>query len=211
MRRFEEINQQLPEGVRLVATSKGHSIQKIQQLYSEGCRIFGESRVQELLPKIEACPADIQWHLIGTLQRKKVRQVVGKVALIHSVDSLELAQKISAVSVDMGVNSAVLIQVNAAEEESKHGLSLDQCESDFAELISLPGLIIKGLMTMAPNTDDWDIVRRTFRDTRQLRDRLESRYGIQLPELSMGMSRDYLIAVEEGATLVRIGSLLFES
>jgi pyridoxal phosphate enzyme (YggS family) len=189
--------------VQLVAVSKGRSVEEILHLYKQGQRHFGESKVQEFELKRKLLPNDIQWHLIGTLQTKKVPKVVGEFHLIHSIDSLALAEKLSIVSQERGVITNILLQVNASGEPTKHGFSPDALRSLFPALRALPGLSIKGLMTMAPNTNDQALIKNTFLATKALRD------DLNLQELSMGMSQDYEIALDCGATIVRIGSLLF--
>jgi pyridoxal phosphate enzyme (YggS family) len=180
---------------RLVAVTKGHSWDECQPLYREGIRDFGENRLQEALPKMEEAPVDARWHFIGTLQKNKVNKVAGRFALIHSVDSFELAEKISKTA-----PQDILLQVNIRH---RHGFTPDELRKSFEALRALPNLSIQGLMTMAPDTEDTAIIRDTFRTLRKLRDELG------LKELSMGMSHDWQIALEEGATLLRIGTLLF--
>jgi pyridoxal phosphate enzyme (YggS family) len=180
---------------RLVAVTKGHSWEECLPLYREGIRDFGENRLQEALPKMEEAPLGARWHFIGTLQKNKVSKVAGRFALIHSVDSFELAEKISKTA-----PQAILLQVNIRH---KHGFTPDELRKDFEALMALPNLSIQGLMTMAPDTEDTAVIRDTFRTLRKLRDELG------LKELSMGMSHDWQIALEEGATLLRIGTLLF--
>lgn len=187
----------------MIAVSKTYSVDAVREVYGAGCRDFGESRVQEALPKIELGASDLRWHLIGTLQANKVRKVVGKFCLIHAVDSLELARKISSCSQEMGIESQVLLQVNTSGETSKRGLSAGQWEPHLNEVMALPNLQVEGLMTMAPLTEDEQVVRECFRRLRQFRDQLRLRH------LSMGMSHDYPIAIEEGATLLRIGTVIF--
>lgn len=184
--------------VKIVAVSKGCSLEQILALYEVGCRDFGESRVQEALLKIEKAPKDIRWHFIGKLQKNKVRKVIGKFFLIHSVDSFDLAEKISQVSQEMNVVTSILFEVNTSGEPSKSGFKPEE-----VRLINLSGISLKGLMTMAPLTDNIHIIRKTFSDLRLLRDKLG------LKELSMGMSSDYWIAIEEGATMLRLGSCIF--
>lgn len=198
------------EEVTLVAVTKNHSPEEILSLYQEGVRDFGENRLQEFLPKKSVLPQDIRWHFIGTLQKNKVGKVVGEVVLIHSVDSLELAKQISDVSVKRGVSSSILLQVNIAKEKAKHGLEEKEWEAAFPLLKALPAIAVKGLMAMAPLTEDAEVIRETFKSLRLFRDHLEKKFQIALPELSMGMSQDFEIAIEEGATLLRIGTLLFE-
>jgi len=188
-----------PSDVELVVASKRRSDAEIAQLAAAGQRLFGESRVQEFSQRKIEGP---KWHFIGTLQRNKVRQVVGRAALIHSVDTPQLAGKIADVAEEFGIVQPILLQVNVSGEESKHGLSPEQWEN---HLPSSPSLEVRGLMTMAPKSEDQQVVRSCFATLRRLCDR----WGLK--ELSMGMSSDYPIAIEEGATLIRIGHLLFES
>lgn len=201
-----------PSEITVIAVSKGHPWNQIESVYMEGCRNFGESRFIEANEKMNVAPQDIEWHLIGTLQSNKVVKVVGKFSLIHSVDQPSLLAKISQVSEQREIETSVLIQVNTSGEQSKHGLSTDQWRKELAVLVDLPAINICGLMTMAPNTSDESIIRQAFKDLRLFRDELREMYGEihSFHHLSMGMSNDYLIAVEEGATLLRIGSLLFE-
>lgn len=180
---------------KLVAVTKGHPWEECKFLYDEGIRDFGENRALEALQKIEEAPQDARWHYIGTLQKNKVSKVVGKVDLIHSVDSFELAKKIA-----MTGAQKVLLQVNIRHQ---HGFKPEELREIYPELTALDNLKIEGLMTMAPNTSDTALIRDTFREVRLLRDELG------LKELSMGMSGDWRIALEEGATLLRIGSALF--
>ncbi len=189
-----------PKEITLVAVTKNHSWEEAQKLYDDGCRIFAENRVQEALPKMEEAPSDIEWHLIGTLQKKKVTKIAGRFALIHSVDNFALAQKLS----DVG-SAEILLQVNASGEESKHGFTPEEVLSQFEAIDQLPNIEVKGLMTMAPLTENREVIRKTFRELRELRDTLPRR----LEHLSMGMSSDYREAIEEGATLLRVGTILF--
>lgn len=201
-----------PATVIGIAVTKGHSIEEIEQLYEAGCRLMGESRIQEALPKIEHFPNDLQWHFIGTLQKNKVKQAVGCFDLIHSVDTPELAQKISQCSKEANKKTKVLLQVNTSGEPSKHGLDGESWACYLSEMVQLPFLQIQGLMTMAPLTEDEQVIRICFSRLRQLRDEWMSIYAdrFTLDHLSMGMSHDYPIAIEEGATLLRIGSAIFE-
>jgi PLP dependent protein len=202
----------LPEDIMLVAVSKGYPEESVKHVYEEGCRNFGESRLVEALPKIESLPSDIYWHLIGTLQKNKVRKAIGKFVLIHSVDSLDLAKKISQCSNEMSLSTSILLQVNVSGEKSKHGMQPEECQKVCEEIYNLPGLHVRGLMTIAPLTEDKEEIRCCFRGLRQLRDELALRFGKAdfLPDLSMGMSHDYPIAIEEGATLLRIGTAIFK-
>lgn len=192
-----------PESIKLVAVTKGQSWENVAPLYTAGQRDFGESRVEEAFDKQIIAPADCRWHFIGNLQSKKVRKVIGKFALIHSVDSLELARKISQCSTEEGTVTSILLEANTSGESSKHGLSPAAWRDCFAEVKELKGIQVEGLMTMAPLTNDEGVIRHCFSELRELRDTL------QLKELSMGMSRDFKLAIMEGATIVRIGTSLF--
>jgi pyridoxal phosphate enzyme (YggS family) len=192
-----------PAEIQLVAVSKGYAWDHIQPVYRQGCRDFGESRVQELEIKQQQAFEDIRWHFIGTLQKNKVRKIIGKCVLIHSVDSLDLAQKISACGEESGIKVSILLEANTSGEQSKHGASPEQWKRDFALISKLPALQIEGLMTMAPLVENEKVIRACFSGLRTLRDELG------LIHLSMGMSHDYRIAIEEGATLLRIGTALF--
>ncbi len=200
-----------PHEVKLVAVSKNFAPEVIAEAYRLGLRTFGENRVQELKSKKPQLPADIEWHMIGTLQRNKVKDIVGEVALIHSVDSFSLAKEISKQVLKRNIESDILLQVNVAGESSKHGFSPAEVLEAVEEICVLPGIKIKGLMTIAPYADNPEEVRPVFRQLRKLAESLE---GLDLPnlqmqELSMGMSNDFAVAIEEGATIVRIGSLIF--
>lgn len=195
--------------VEVIAVSKGHPQEQIAEAISLGLHTFGESRLQEALPKIAAFPQE-RWHLIGSLQRNKVAKAIGHFALIHSVDSLSLAEKLSDVGQREGIESVLLLQVNVSGEETKQGFSPEALLRLYAEIRSLPALQIQGLMTMAPLSDDEERVRSVFRDLRLLRDQLVNEHRDSLPHLSMGMSGDFPLAIEEGATLIRIGTQLFD-
>ncbi len=200
-----------PSTVKLIAVSKNFSAETIREAFVAGQYLFGENRVQELCTKMPLLPAEIEWHLIGTLQRNKVKNVVGKTALIHSVDSFSLAEEISkqAIKKDLLVN--ILLQVNIAGESAKHGFAPGKLMEEIKEICKLSRIKIKGLMTIAPLVDHPEKVRLIFRQLKILAESIEN---LQLPrvemqELSMGMSDDFQVAVEEGATLVRIGSRIF--
>ncbi|MBB64883.1 MAG: YggS family pyridoxal phosphate-dependent enzyme [Waddliaceae bacterium] len=195
-----------PSEVTVVAVSKRQPLEKIHELYRVGGREFGENRLQEALEKIEHCDESIHWHLIGSLQRKKVPKVIGRFHLIHSVDSFELAEKISDCSEQKETKTPILLQVNCSREESKHGFLAESFLSEYESLRNLPGIEIRGLMTMAPFIDQEKIVRGCFAELRQLRDKVGKE---ELPELSMGMSGDFHWAIAEGATIVRVGTSIF--
>jgi PLP dependent protein len=203
-------NRRLPSDITLVCVSKNRSISEILEVYDAGCRDFGEGRVQEALEKIPQLPADIRWHFIGTLQSNKVKKVIGKFALIHAVDSPALAQTISAESAQAGVTTSVLLQANTSGEASKHGYAPKEWRQAFQPLINLPSLQIQGLMTLAPLTEDTDIIKRCFSALADLRADLQKIAPEKpLVHLSMGMSHDFLLAITCGATLVRVGTAIF--
>ena len=193
--------------VRIVAVTKTHGSEAIRAALAAGLRDIGENRVQEALQKQEAVPdLPIDWHLIGTLQRNKARHAAGRFALIHSIDRADLATEVDR-RVPVG-RQGVLVQVNCSDEPQKGGVSPESLPGLLDQLGSLERIEIRGLMTMSALTDDPAEQRRAFRRLRELRDAAE-RLGHRLPELSMGMSGDYPIAVEEGATMIRLGTVLF--
>ena len=202
--------------VRLVAVTKYAQIDWVRDLLSAGQIVLGESRPQQLAARAEELAAEggglIEWHMIGHLQRNKVEQVLPVATLIHSVDSLRLAKRISAIAETRGNPAAVLLEVNVSGEESKDGFGPDELRAAFDELAALPQLDIRGLMTMAPVVDEPSQARPYFAQLRELRDELAARENssVTLTELSMGMSGDFEAAIEEGATIVRVGSSLFE-
>lgn len=211
---IKELHAELPEGVRLVAVSKFHPVEAVAEAYAAGQRLFGESRVQELLQKIPLCPSDIQWHFIGHLQTNKVRQLIGKTALIESVDSERLLELIDRESERAGVVTRVLMQVHVAREETKFGFWPEELLDYFKarRFESLKATHICGVMGMASNTDDVERVRADFQAIaevyRSIRDDRE--LGLRgFDTLSMGMSGDWPIAVQEGSSLVRVGTRIF--
>lgn len=197
--------------VTVIAVSKTHPAETIQQVYQEGCRHFGENRVQEAIQKKGILPQDCQWHLIGSLQKNKINQAITHFPLIHSVDSFELAEQISIACQRKNQKQSILLQLNLSGEMSKHGMTIKQFEESIALFNELTGVTIHGLMTIAPLTTNQKQIHSIFSQLRQLRDQWQP--YMQNPaifkHLSMGMSNDYLIAIEEGATLLRIGSALF--
>lgn len=200
-----------PEKVTLIAVSKTKPVEMLQEVYNEGIRDFGENYVQELADKIEIMPKDIRWHMIGHLQRNKVKYLVGKVACIHSVDSLRLAEVINERSIKLGVVTKIMAEVNIAGEESKFGFTRDEV-FDFAEKVStMEGVKLVGLMTSAPYVNDPEENRQYFREMKSLSVDINEKNinNINITELSMGMTNDYIVAVEEGATHVRVGTAIF--
>jgi pyridoxal phosphate enzyme (YggS family) len=194
--------------IRIVAVTKTHGPEAVRAAYAAGIRDVGENRIQEALPKQErVSDLLLQWHLVGTLQRNKARQAVGRFALIHSVDREELAAELDRRMPD-GERQQILVQVNCSGEPQKGGVSPDSLLALLDNLRKLERLEVRGLMTMSALTDDQDEQRRAFRQLRELRDAAVYQ-GHGLTELSMGMSNDFPVAVEEGATIVRLGTILF--
>lgn len=201
-----------PKEVTLVCVSKTHPAAEVQECYDAGARIFGENKVQEMTGKMDELPDDIQWHMIGHLQRNKVKYIVGRVALIHSVDSYRLAEEINIQAKKKGIRVPVLIEVNYAGEETKFGVRPEDTEQlirDIAE--RLDGIEVQGLMTSAPFTADPEEVRPVFRGMKELLVDINSKKidNISMKTLSMGMTNDYIQAVEEGSTMVRVGTAIF--
>ncbi len=199
-----------PDDVMLVCVTKNRSLDEIRAALDWGVPIVAENRVQEAAQKIPALPHTVTWHLIGHLQRNKVKLAIEVFDMIHSVDSLRLAEQIEKRAAIAQEIVPVLIEVNVAGEESKFGAAPDETH-ELADAISrMAHVDLGGLMTMAPFVDDAEDVRHVFRRLRELRDRIRQEVDIELPHLSMGMTQDYEVAVEEGATMVRIGSAIFE-
>lgn len=197
--------------VTLIAVSKTKPISMIREAYKMGVRDFGENKVQELTDKISQLPSDIRWHMIGHLQRNKVKYIVGKVELIHSVDSLRLAEEISQEALKKGVTANILVEVNAAGEESKFGIAPEETQDLVEQIGKLPAVRVKGLMTIAPYTDNPEDNRNYFRKLKQLSVDIGKKniHNVNMDVLSMGMSGDYSVAIEEGSTYVRIGTGIF--
>ena len=198
-----------PEEVSLVAVSKTHTADKIREAVEAGQRVFGENRVQEALSKAPMLPSHLSWHLVGHLQANKVRKALVLFDLLHGVDSVDLARNIDRIANEMGVFPRILLEVNISGEASKFGFVPKVLEACIEELLALPRVQIDGLMTIAPFSPDPENARPFFARLREFRDRLTQRTSAPLSTLSMGMSGDYPVAVEEGATLIRVGSFLF--
>ena len=196
---------------RLIAVSKFIDVSKILEAYQAGQRLFGENRVQEIQTKSSVLPADIEWHMIGHLQTNKVKAVVKVSHLIHSVDSLRLLNKIHTAAKEISKKQDILIQANIMGEESKSGASLKVTELLLADSLKMPWVNCKGFMTIPPLASTEDDIRYVFRRLCLHKTQMEKKLEISLPELSMGMSGDYKIAINEGATLVRIGTAIFGS
>ena len=197
------------DDVRLIAVSKTHPPAAVCEAARAGLLIFGENKVQEARAKIPECPTNLTWHLIGHLQRNKAALAVELFDQIHSVDSLRLLETIDRVSEEAGRTTKVLLEVNVSGEGTKFGLKPDEVAAVLEASRSLSRIEVRGLMTMPPFLEDLERVRPYFRRLRELRDRLEKETGAALPELSMGMSHDFEIAIEEGAHWIRVGTALF--
>ena len=197
--------------VTLIAVSKTKPVEMLEACIESEITVFGENKVQELCEKYEVLPKDLHWHMIGHLQRNKVKYITDKVELIHSVDSLRLAQAISDDAVKKGVNVDILIEVNVGEEDSKFGLKTEETENLVREIAVLPNVFIKGLMTIAPYTEFAEENRNIFRTLKQLSVDIASKNidNVSMNVLSMGMTGDYEVAIEEGATIVRVGTGIF--
>lgn len=199
------------EDVTLIAVSKTKPVSMLMEAYESGCREFGENKVQELINKYEVMPKDVKWHMIGHLQRNKVKYIVDKVALIHSVDSLKLAEEISREAVKKQVDVSILIEVNVAGEDTKYGVSAASAEQLIRQAALLPQIHIKGLMTIAPYVERPEDNRQYFAQLKQLSVDINSKNidNVSMNVLSMGMTGDYMVAIEEGASYVRVGTGIF--
>lgn len=211
---IQTIKAGLPESVRLVAVSKFHPIEALQEAYEGGQRIFGESKVQEMTQKYEALPKDIEWHFIGHLQTNKIKYMAPYVALIHGVDSYKLLSEINKQAAKAGRIIPCLLQIHIAQEETKFGFSTDECRSMLEEgnWRQLKNVQIAGVMGMATNTEDEAQIKREFSTLSAFFQEVKETYFKEVSsfkEISMGMSDDYPIAIEEGSTLIRIGSRIF--
>ncbi len=197
------------EQIELVAVSKTHAAEKVQEAIEAGQLLFGESRVQEARAKIPLLPSRLRWHFIGHLQKNKIRHALPLFELFHGIDSLALAQEMERIAEEEGMRPRVLLEVNVAGEASKHGFSPEALRRDLEAALSLGRLTIEGLMTLPPLAPEAEASRQYFIALRKLRDQLEAEFDVRLPQLSMGMSGDFPIAIEEGATLVRVGTAIF--
>ena len=199
-----------PGSVTLLAVSKTFPAQDVAAAYAAGQRLFGENRLQEAMEKMPALPEDCSWHLIGPLQRNKVRKALEQgLSLIQAVDSLKLAQAVSRIAAELGKTADILLEVNIDGEQSKHGFAPQELRDLWAELTALPHVRIQGLMCIPAPVQQPEAARPAFAALRHLADELRTRGPLPLPMLSMGMSHDFEIAIEEGATLVRVGSAIF--
>lgn len=199
------------EDVTLIAVSKTKPVEMLQEIYDQNIRDFGENKVQEMCDKMEVLPKDIKWHMIGHLQTNKIKYIIGKTELIHSVDSLHLAQEISKQAVNHNVQADILIEINIANEQTKFGIDAGDTIQLVREIAELPNIHIKGLMTIAPFVENPEDNRLYFRRIHQLSVDItkENIDNVSMDVLSMGMTGDYMAAIEEGATMVRVGTGIF--
>lgn len=195
--------------VELVAITKTHAAEKVHEAIQAGQSLFGESRVQEARSKIPELPSAIRWHFVGHLQKNKIRHALPLFEMIHSIDSLALAQEVNRIAEEEGMHPRVLVEANVAGEGSKFGFAPDKLREQMEELLALPRLSVLGLMTIPPLSEQPEASRKYFVQLRELRDRLQTEFRVDLAQLSMGMTQDYAVAVEEGATLVRVGTAIF--
>ncbi|MFN2507672.1 MAG: YggS family pyridoxal phosphate-dependent enzyme [Chthoniobacterales bacterium] len=195
--------------VQLVAVSKKQDAEKVRAAYDAGQPIFGESRVQEARAKIPLLPSAVRWHFVGPLQKNKIRHALPLFELFHSIDSLALAQEIERIAAEEGLRPRVLLEVNVAGEGSKIGFAPERLEREIEAMLQLGRVEIEGLMAIPPLAPKAEDSRPYFVGLRELRERLQQEFRVKLPQLSMGMSNDYPVAIEEGATLVRVGTAIF--
>lgn len=198
-----------PHEVDLMAVSKTFPVEDVQEAVDAGQTLFGENRVQEALSKIPALPAELRWHLIGHLQSNKVRKILPFVEAIQSIDTLDLARQVNRIAGELQLTAKVYLEVNIGDEASKHGFAPADLKTQIEDLLSLTHLRIQGLMGIPPFEPDPESTRPWFSALRELRDDLQVRSGLSLSGLSMGMSHDFEIAIQEGSTLVRVGSAIF--
>jgi len=195
--------------IELVAIAKTHPAEKVREAIDAGQTLFGESRVQEARAKIPELPSNLRWHFVGHLQKNKIRHALPLFEMIHSVDSLGLAQDINRIAEEQGMHPRVLLEVNVGGEGSKFGFKSETLRAEMESLLALPRLSILGLMTIPPLAEEPEASRKYFVQLRKLRDRLQTEFHVDLAQLSMGMTEDFAVAVEEGATLVRVGTAVF--
>ena len=195
--------------IELVAISKTHEAEKVRAAFDAGQQLFGESRVQEARAKIPLLPAAARWHFVGRLQKNKIRHALPLFELFHSVDSLDLARDMNRIADQEGLRPRVLLEINVAGEGSKIGFAPETVRAQMEALLELPCLTIEGVMTIPPLGPEAEASRRYFVELRELRDQLASDFQLPLPQLSMGMTGDFAVAIEEGATMVRVGTAIF--
>lgn len=197
------------DDIELVAVSKTHEAEKVRAAFDAGQGLFGESKVQEARVKIPLLPSAARWHFVGRLQRNKIRHALPLFELFHSVDSAALARDMNRIADEEGLRPRILLEVNVAGEGSKIGFAPGILRAEMEALLELPRLTIEGLMTIPPLAEEAEASRKYFVALRELRDQLSAEFALQLPQLSMGMTGDFVVAIEEGATLVRVGTAIF--
>jgi hypothetical protein len=197
------------EEIELVAITKTHPAEKVREAIEAGQTLFGESRVQEARRKIPELPSNLRWHFVGHLQKNKVRHALPLFEFIHSVDSLALAEEINRIAQEEGLHPRVLLEVNVGGEGSKFGFAPEKLRTELESLLALPRLSILGLMCIPPIAQEVEASRKYFVQLREFRDSLQTEFRVDFAQLSMGMTQDFWIAVEEGATLVRVGTAIF--
>lgn len=195
--------------IELVAISKTHEAEKVRAAYEAGQSLFGESRVQEARIKIPELPINLRWHFVGHLQKNKIRHALPLFELFHGIDDVDLAREMNRIAEEEGSHPRILLEVNMAGEGSKFGFKPEALRQQMETLLALPRLTIEGLMTIPPLAEEAEASRKFFVDLRELRDAVEKEFKVNLPHLSMGMTNDFVVAVEEGATLVRVGTAIF--
>jgi pyridoxal phosphate enzyme (YggS family) len=197
------------EEIELVAISKTHDVEKVRAAHEAGQTLFGESKVQEARAKIPELPSAIRWHFVGHLQKNKIRHALPLFELFHGIDDVDLAREMNRIAEEEGFHPRILLEVNLAGEGSKFGFKPETLRQEMESLLSLNRLSIEGLMTIPPLAEEAEASRKFFVDLRELRDALEKEFEMKLAHLSMGMTQDFAVAVEEGATLVRVGTAIF--
>jgi pyridoxal phosphate enzyme (YggS family) len=198
-----------PDDIELVAISKTHEAEKVRAAFDAGQQLFGESRVQEARAKIPLLPSAVRWHFVGRLQKNKIRHALPLFELFHSVDSLELARDMNRIAEEEGLHPRVLLEVNLAGEGSKIGFAPDALGAQMEALLELPRLTIEGLMTIPPLAPEAEASRKYFVALRELRGQFAAQFQVPFPQLSIGMTNDFIVAIEEGATLIRVGTAIF--
>ena len=197
------------DDIDLVAVSKTHDAARVREAVEAGHQLFGESRVQEARVKIPELPSSLRWHFVGHLQKNKIRHALPLFELFHGIDSLDLAREMNRIAAEEGSDSRILLEVNVAGEGSKFGFKPSSLRGEIESLLALPRLSIEGLMTIPPLAEEAEPSRKFFAQLRELRENLEKEFDLKLPQLSMGMTNDFPVAIEEGATLVRVGTAIF--
>jgi PLP dependent protein len=195
--------------IQLIAITKTHAAERVREAIEAGQTLFGESRVQEARAKIPLLPASLRWHFVGHLQKNKIRHALPLFEVFHSVDSLALAHEMNRIADEEGMHPRVLLEINVSGEGSKFGFKPETVRAEMESLLALPRLSIEGLMTIPPLAENAEASREFFAQLREFRDTIEKEFDLKLPQLSMGMTTDFTVATEEGATLIRVGTAIF--